>query len=52
MDAIGHVTRPSVVQSQHPGHSRHMFGDLVLLQGSRTSLDALSSGCPISSLMY
>ena len=51
MDVIGHVTQP-VVQSQHPGHSRHTFGGLVWLQGSCTSVDDLLNGCPNNSLMY
>ena len=38
MDVIGQVTRP-LIQSQHPGHSWHMFGGLVWLRGSRTSVD-------------
>ena len=45
MDVIGQVTRP-VVQYQHPGHSRHMFGGLVRVRGSRTSVDDLPNGCP------
>ena len=42
---IGQVTRP-VVQSQHPGHSWHMFGGLVWLRGSRTSVDDHPNVCP------
>ena len=45
MDVIGQVTRP-VVQSQHPGHSWHMFGGLVWLRGSRTSVDDHPNVCP------
>ena len=45
MDVIGQVTR-AVVQSQHPGHSWHMFGGLVWLRGSRTSVDDHPNVCP------
>ena len=44
MDVIGQVTRP-VVQSQHPGHPWHVFGGLVWLRGSGTSVDDITNGC-------
>ena len=45
MYVIGRVTW-SVAQSQHPGHSRHVFGGLVWLRGRCTSVDDLTNGCP------
>ena len=48
MDVIGQVTR-SMVQSQHHGHSRHMFGGLGWLRGSGISVDDLPNDCPNNS---
>ena len=48
MDVIKQVTRPTMDQSHHHGHSLNTSGSLVGLRGSHTSMNDLPRG----SLMY